>query len=82
MATGTADVAIMISGELAELEEAVGDRGTGNVYSEVVGIDPSANMLQVRPSVGLKDNQSHIFNNTIDLGTIIGGVRVVWFEVI
>lgn len=45
MATGTADVAIMISGELAKLES----RGTaqGTVYPEVVGIDPSARMLEV-----------------------------------
>lgn len=57
MATGTADVAIMISRELARLEEeeeAPGGQGTvpgtvpGTVYPGVVGIDPSARMLEVR----------------------------------
>lgn len=49
MATGTADVAIMISEELAKLEGAPGDRGTipGTVEPEVIGIDPSARMLEV-----------------------------------
>eukprot|EP00903_Cladosiphon_okamuranus_P020915 g19207.t1 len=50
MATGTADVAIMISGELAKLEEAdSGDQGKspGAVFPGVVGIDPSARMLEV-----------------------------------
>lgn len=51
MATGTADVAIMISGELAKLEEAASsaDQGeaSGSVYPGVVGIDPSARMLEV-----------------------------------
>lgn len=50
MATGTADVAIMISGELAKLEAASGVKGMapGTVYAGVVGIDPSARMLEVR----------------------------------
>ncbi len=51
MATGTADVAIMISRELAKLEEeAPGGQGTvpGTIYPGVVGIDPSARMLEVR----------------------------------
>lgn len=56
MATGTADVAIMISGELAKLEEEASsaDQGeeasgavSGTVYPGVVGIDPSARMLEV-----------------------------------
>lgn len=47
MATGTADVAIMIARELAKLETP--DSGTvpGTVARVVVGIDPSANMLDV-----------------------------------
>lgn len=54
MATGTADVAIMVSAELAKLEGAPGDRGTipGTVESEVIGIDPSARMLEVRVTFG------------------------------
>lgn len=51
MATGTADVAIMISGELAKLEEAASSadqrEASGSVYPGVVGIDPSARMLEV-----------------------------------
>lgn len=50
MATGTADVAIMISGELAKLEEAAsGDQGKApeTLSPGVVGIDPSARMLEV-----------------------------------
>eukprot|EP00752_Nemacystus_decipiens_P009755 g8712.t1 len=51
MATGTADVAIMISRELAKLEGAASsaDQGeeSGKNYPGVVGIDPSARMLEV-----------------------------------
>lgn len=47
MATGTADVAMIIAGELAKLEGLGTAEGT--VYPEVVGIDPSARMLEVRP---------------------------------
>lgn len=50
MATGTADVAIMISGELAKLERAASEeqgKGPETVYPGVVGIDPSARMLEV-----------------------------------
>lgn len=48
MATGTADVAIMISQELAKLESRGGDTMPGAGTPAVVGIDPSANMLNVR----------------------------------
>ena len=48
MATGTADVAIMISQELAELESRSEDLTPGADTPAVVGIDPSANMLDVR----------------------------------
>ena len=47
MATGTADVAIMISQELAKLESRGGDITPGADTPAVVGIDPSANMLDV-----------------------------------
>ena len=57
MATGTADVAIMISGELNKLEEAEaasdnrrGASTTNTLYPGVVGIDPSARMLEVSSS--------------------------------
>lgn len=47
MATGTADVAIMISEDLAKLEKR--EMAPGTVYPEVVGIDPSTRMLEVGP---------------------------------
>ncbi|CAM9383295.1 unnamed protein product [Hapterophycus canaliculatus] len=93
MATGTADVAIMISGELAKLEDAGGDRGSlpGKVYSEVVGIDPSANMLEVgrrkaaeaglssrvRLEIGDAQNLSDIADGSVDKLTMSFGIRNV-----
>lgn len=47
MATGTADVAIMISEELARLQAAAEGTVPGTVQHAVVGIDPSAEMLNV-----------------------------------
>ncbi|CAM9225519.1 unnamed protein product [Scytosiphon promiscuus] len=90
MATGTADVAIMISGELAKLEEAVAE-GEALVYSEVVGIDPSANMLEVgrekaaeaglssrvRLEIGDAQNLSDIADGSVDKLTMAFGIRNV-----
>lgn len=46
MATGTADVAIMISKEIVKLEAAK-PAPSGSTPSTIVGIDPSAKMLEV-----------------------------------
>lgn len=62
MATGTADVAILISQELAKLESRGGDTMPGSDVPAVIGIDPSANMLDVSTlpcvSIGYKHTSS------------------------
>ncbi|CAM9486623.1 unnamed protein product [Ectocarpus fasciculatus] len=93
MATGTADVAIMVSGELAKLEGAPGDRETipGTVEPEVVGIDPSARMLEVgrekvaeaglssrvRLQIGDAQDLADIADGSVDKLTMAFGIRNV-----
>ncbi|CBN73982.1 Ubiquinone/menaquinone biosynthesis methyltransferase ubiE, putative [Ectocarpus siliculosus] len=91
MATGTADVAIMISEELAKLEGAPEGTIPGTVEPEVIGIDPSARMLEVgrekvaeaglssrvRLQIGDAQDLADIADGSVDKLTMAFGIRNV-----